>query len=255
MLASTADIIKSYPKIDLEQMWAVKLMNRVDSKYLISAAQLDELLMSVHGRYMSQVVEGTEYQKYHTVYLDDAERTMYLAHHNGRLVRQKVRVRSYVDCVGLSFFEIKLKNNHGRTRKKRIPVEGLDTLAEDGAADFLDKEGMLGIPLEQMHPVIENDFERITLVNNCKTERITIDTGLSFHNLLTDNSAEMEGMVVVEVKRDGHAESDITDALSGMRVHPTGFSKYCIGSAITDESLKRNRFIVKIRRINKLFQI
>ena len=111
---------------------------------------------------------------------------------------------------------------------------------------------MLPVPLEDMHPTLENSFERITLVDLAMTERVTIDTGLTFHNLETGQSRAMDNLVVVEVKRNSRSESVINDTLREMRVHPMGFSKYCMGSVFTNDGLKHNRFNVRMRRVDKL---
>lgn len=177
---------------------------------------------------------------------------MYLAHHNGHLARQKVRVRTYLDSKQLTFFEVKLKNNHGKTRKKRMQVGSPDTIAADGAGEFLARIAMLPIPLTDMIPTVENHFERITLVSRNMAERMTIDSGLSFRNLETGIMCRMDNMVIVEVKYEGRAGSAARDILRDMRVHPSGFSKYCIGSALTNPKLKRNRFNLRIRKINKI---
>lgn len=245
-------LLEPLPEIGLHQMDEVRLMNRIDRKYLATENQLCELLRSIQDGYKAQVVDGTKYLAYETVYLDDVCHTMYLAHHNGRLTRQKVRVRTYMDSVHPSFFEVKQKSNHGRTKKKRMQVHGLDTLQTDGASEFLVQHALLPIPLCDMIPVIENRFERITLVNNGMSERVTIDTGLCFHNLETGVSRNMDNLVVIEVKRQGRSESAITDALRDMRIHPCGFSKYCIGSALTNPELKNNRFKIRIRKVNKI---
>ena len=235
-------------------MSSIRLMNRIDSKYLANESQLDALLKLAQGEYMVQENAGKRCAEYSTLYLDDCFNTMYLNHHNGRATRQKVRVRTYVDS-GTSFFEIKLKNNHGRTKKKRIEIREQRSYMEDGASAFLAENAMLDIPLEQMSPKVSNHFERITLVNNARTERLTIDHNLSFHNEETGLDRYMDNLVVIEVKRDGNTFSPIQDMLRKIRIFPSGFSKYCIGMALTVPDIKRNNFNERIRKIEKLTTI
>lgn len=251
MLTEYIRLLEKLPPISLDEMSAVRLMNRTDCKFLASDAQLKDLLGKVQNDYLVQEIEGKRYAEYSTVYLDDADNTMYLNHHNGRLTRQKVRVRTYLDTKNC-FFEVKLKNNHGRTKKKRIPVTSLETIKDDGAAEFLESCALLPIPLKDMSPKVANHFERITLINKAKTERLTIDSGLSFSNVVTGIEKEMTNLVVIEVKRDGNTYSPIMDILRELRICPTGFSKYCIGAALTTPGLKRNRFNVKLRKIEKI---
>lgn len=251
MLTDCAHILDSFAPISLDEMSSIRLMNRIDTKYLASEDQLKQLLLMAQGEYMIQSINGVRQSEYSTQYLDDRFNTMYLNHHNGRLTRQKVRIRTYVD-TGDYFFEIKLKNNHGRTKKKRIHLTGADTYVQDGAAQFLEEHAMLSIPLSDLNPKVANHFKRITLVNNAKTERLTIDRELSFHNNETGLDKSMDRLVVIEVKRDGNTYSPIQDLLREVRIFPSGFSKYCIGMALTTPGIKRNLFNDRIRKIEKI---
>ena len=254
MLTDYAHILDGFDTISLDEMASIRLMNRIDSKYLANEFQLERLLRMAQGEYMVQSIDGIRQSEYSTQYLDDRYNTMYLNHHNKRLTRQKVRIRTYVD-TGDNFFEVKLKNNHGRTKKKRIHLTGADTFIEDGAAQFLEENAMLSIPLSDMMPKVANNFKRITLVNNAKTERLTIDRELSFHNKETGLNRSMDNLVVIEVKRDGNTYSPIHDLLRDLRIFPSGFSKYCIGMALTTPGIKRNLFNERIRKIEKLTSI
>jgi hypothetical protein len=203
---------------------------------------------------MIQSIDGIRQSEYHTTYLDDKDNIMYLNHHNGRLTRQKVRIRTYVDTNDY-FFEVKLKNNHGRTKKKRIHLTDADSYIQDGAADFLAEHTMLPLTLSDLAPKLSNHFKRITLVNKAKTERLTIDRELSFHNEESGIDRNMDRLVVIEVKRDGNTYSPIQELLREVRIFPSGFSKYCIGMALTTPGIKRNMFNERIRKIEKLTSI
>jgi len=254
MLTDCTQMLDSFDPISLDEMSSIRLMNRIDSKYLANEGQLRMLLQMARGEYMVQSIDGIRQSEYRTLYFDDRYNTMYLNHHNGRLTRQKVRIRTYVD-TGDNFFEVKLKNNHGRTKKKRIHLTGADTFVQDGAAEFLEENAMLSIPLSDLSPKVANHFKRITLVNNAKTERLTIDRQLSFHNNETGLDRSMDNLVVIEVKRDGNTFSPIQDLLRELRIFPSGFSKYCIGMALTTPGIKRNLFNEKIKKIEKITSI
>jgi len=99
---------------------------------------------------------------------------------------------------------------------------------------------------------LENRFDRITLVNNRKTERLTIDTNLRFHNLVTGQNCDLTGIAIIELKRDGLIDSPILALLQQLRIMPSGFSKYCMGSALTNPQLKRNLFKVRLRMVDRL---
>lgn len=245
--------LRPMDSISLAQMESVRLMNRTDSKFIANSAQLLNLLAMAEHDYMVQEIEGSRVASYRTTYLDDSDLTMYMLHHGGRAPRQKVRVRSYVDS-SLDFFEIKIKNNHGRTRKKRMQISGNGAWMTDETDAFLSDNALLPIPLSAMRPKLSNSFKRITLVNRGRTERLTIDTDLSFHNETTGTGKDMTNLAIIEVKRDGNTDSPVMDMLRELRIFPSGFSKYCIGMALTEQGIRRGNFKEKLVRIDKLTQ-
>lgn len=246
------ELLSHLPPIPLEEMGSIKLMNRLDRKYLATLSQLEQLLEMAQGKYYVQANGDSRFSPYRTIYLDTPDEDMYLAHHNGRLVRQKVRVRTYLDS-GDTFLEVKNKDNHGRTKKKRISVQGIDTLAGDNGDELLHKYARY--TLSQLVPKVENRFERITLVNINKTERLTIDTHVKFHHWETGCDNTFDRLVIIELKRDGLVPSPVLDILHQLRIHPSGFSKYCIGTVLTKSDIKQNLFRPKIRRIEKMLAL
>ncbi len=242
-----------FDPISLDAMGAVKLMNRIDSKQVIPLAQLPMLLRLAAPQYYVQRIDGKATAAYHTVYYDTIDHRMYNIHQAKRLVRQKIRVRTYEE-TDTTFLEIKNKNNHGRTKKKRIEVPNqacVRSLPE--ASSFIAAKSWFR--LEDLHPHVENFFRRITLVNKGMTERLTIDLGLCFYNFEQDTKADLSHLVVVELKRDGLTHSPMQRLFQELRIHPGGFSKYCIGCALTNPQLRRNNLKEKLHRIARLEQL
>ena len=236
--------------ITLDEMSGVKLMNRIDTKYLVTETQLRDILLGIRHAYYAQEVEGKRLSPYSTVYYDTPDLTMYLIHHDRHLVRDKVRVRTYVDSR-LTFCEGKHKNNKGRTKKKRITVEPIPNIIENPeAAAFLAEKQPY--PVNALSPHLVTIFDRFTLVNYEKTERLTIDCNLRFENLCNGRTASMTPLVVMELKQDGRAKSLLKDVLFDLRIRPYKMSKYCIGTCMTNPDVKQNRFKKKLRRIEKL---
>ena len=239
------------PPITLAEMSCIKLMNRTDTKFVATAAQLHAFLLAVQGKYFVQEINGNRIASYHTTYFDTDDYQMYNMHHAGRKVREKIRVRTYLDN-GDTFFEIKNKNNHSRTKKKRIPVVSLEKLHDEYETliPFMEKTAWYNI--DEISPAIENWFNRITLVNYGKTERLTIDFNLKFHHLRSDGRDKLQKVAIIELKRDGNVPSPAVDILRDLRIKRSGFSKYCIGSAMTNKELKRNNFKERLVMINKM---
>ena len=238
--------------IKLEEMDSIKLMNRVDTKYLTTESVLEKVLeMAADHGYRALEVEGSTISPYNSMYFDTDSLKMFQDHHNRRLVRQKVRTRVYVSTYQ-TFLEIKRKNNKGRTKKKRveIPPEAFEDFRSNvSAAKFLSEHSDYSVDL--IKPRLETLFRRITLVNRAKTERLTIDTSLRFINHDTSLTADLGSAVIIELKQDGRAESEMKRILLDCRVKPVRISKYCIGTTVTNPSAKSNRFKVKVRKIEK----
>ncbi|MBR3122678.1 MAG: polyphosphate polymerase domain-containing protein [Prevotella sp.] len=231
-------------------MSGIKLMNRIDTKFVTTRDRLLLLLDMARDEYRAQDLRGNRLSRYETTYFDTHDFAMYRIHQAGHAGRQKIRFRTYVSS-NLQFMEVKTKNNHGRTKKKRIPVSDMN-LADEQKRLFL--AAHLRYDADSLQPAIRNQFDRITLVNHAKTERLTIDTNLAFHNLVSGEERQMNPLVVIELKRDGLCYSPVLEMLRQLRIQPHGFSKYCMGSALTNAQLPVNRFKEKLIEINKILK-
>ena len=251
--AQIEQLLQALPPITLDDMSAIRLMKRTDCKYLTNFPTLVKLLERVRGNYFSQEIDGHRISPYATTYWHKKEgQSMYRQHQTGHLPRTKVRVRTYV-ASDESFLEVKKKDNHGKTHKKRVKVPSLQAvMKENFGEDFLEQR--TGWHFDELKPTVGNRFNRITLVNFDKTERLTIDFNIHFHNLETGKEKDMNPIVVIELKRDGRAPSPILPLLRELRIKPSGFSKYCIGATVTNDALQVNRFKKRLIKINKVAQ-
>ena len=253
-------ILQQFESISLAEMEGVKLMNRIDTKYAVPLSVLPAILQAAQADYYVQEIEGKRLATYDTLYYDTSTLDMYMRHHDRQLVRQKIRVRQYVDS-DLTFLEIKRKSNKGRTKKKRILVPGSaisgDTIGHGKTdwtvADFIAAKSRYH--WSEITPHLSTTFHRITLVNRDKTERLTIDLDLVWENVLTGEKKTFPELVIVELKRDGNAPSVMTKIMLDLHIHPFKISKYCIGTALTTPGVKQNRFKAKIRKIEKMLAI
>jgi len=243
------ELIDKFDPITLEEMSSVKLMNRTDTKFVTNTEQLRMLLTLARHDYYVQEIDGVRNLEYDTTYFDTRQFDMYTEHQHGHTNRQKIRFRTY--CIsGLQFMEVKTKNNHGRTKKKRIEVSNMD-LKDEEKRLFIGKHLRYGV--DMLQPALNNHFSRITLVNKGKTERLTIDSSLRFNNLESGQQLDMGPLVIIELKRDGLVYSPVLEMLRQLRIKPHGFSKYCMGQALTcNQLLPVNRFKRKLIEVRKL---
>ena len=229
-------------------------MNRIDTKYIASVDALMEILRRAKDNYCIQVVDDKPISSYDTIYFDTNDLEMYHRHHNRVLSRKKVRMRNYLD-TGDCFFEIKHKNNKGRVNKKRIqlPIKNFDesTLDFDSIAFLAQQTAYKEFDL---FPQLRTQFDRITLVNKEKTERLTIDVNLRFENRQTTIVHELSDIMIIELKQDSSQSSMMKSILMDLRIKPERISKYCIGTILTNPAAKYNWFKKKLHVINKIRQ-
>ena len=242
-------LLSDFEPVDLAEVASVKLMDRIDSKYVTSVSDLMPFLSMSQHDFFVQEINGNFLAKYFTVYYDTVENDYYRMHQTKRLNRQKIRVRNYVD-TNTAFVEVKNKNNKGRTKKLRVSCLPDNEILLDQFDEFLSQKSMF--PVERLSPHVQNTFHRVTLLNKQRTERLTIDFGLSFQNRRTGNSSSVPNICIIELKQQGHTSSKAKEMLRTLRIKPKGFSKYCMGCALTDPAISQNYIKQKIKYINKL---
>lgn len=244
--------LNSLTPVSLDTLSAVRLMNRMDVKYAASAELLGKLLDTCRDGFLVLDINGSRLLPYNSLYFDTDCLDMYMMHHNGHLNRFKVRTREYMQS-GECFLEVKMKDNHGRTRKKRCPIpENLtdDFRSSDAAMGFVRERS--SFDPDSLSPALWTKFNRITLTDKGLSERVTIDTDIVFSNCRTGRDAALEGLAIIEVKQDRTKRSLMADKLRALSIMPLGISKYCIGTVLTDPDAKSNRFKEKIRILNKI---
>jgi hypothetical protein len=226
-------------------MDAVKLMDRMDSKYMFTMQTLPQILNGCKEHYRVVEINGQRYSSYETLYYDTEDYRLYNQHHSGKLNRYKVRKRTYVES-NLSFLEVKFKDNKGRTTKDRVKLK---TNTIDGnAIEFLEKETPL--KAKDLKPSVNITYSRITLVHKGLSERITIDVNLTVSK--DAHSRKFHNLVIAEVKQNKSSNSEFTHLMREFRIKEGSMSKYCIGVSNLVEEVKKNNFKEKNNKIIKL---
>ena len=243
------DITSHFNTISLEEMDDVRLMNRVDTKYVFTVSSLASILEgALIADYRILRIGDTSRFSYHNLYFDTQELRFYHEHHNGTRPRSKLRFREYIQS-GEVYLEIKQKSNRERTRKSRLRVEGVESDLSPASRQYIQER----IPdLEaSLAPSIRVLFNRITLVSAGHKERITIDTDIGFS--LDRAHRQMAEMVICEIKRDSFAGiSAFMKLLKDHKIYPTNISKYCLGTLLVRKGIKANRFKRYTLTLNKM---
>lgn len=243
------EFLECFETISLDEMDNVKLMDRTDTKFVFHFSRLLPLLDQIKNQYRVLFVDGKKCSTYESVYFDTEDFRLFKEHHRGKMNRVKVRFRTYCSSM-LQFFEVKRKNNKGRTVKDRIKTEVNPNQIHSENKDFLEKKTILFA--EQLQPKLKVTFSRITLVNKSIPERLTIDVGLTFSLPDETDSYVMSEIVIAELKQDKVQQSGISDVFHRNHIYKNGFSKYCFGTLFMYPNLKRNNFKSKLLKINKI---
>jgi len=245
---TSALALNRYSPISLSKMADVALLNRTDTKYVLSTATLQKIMPQLAADYSTLVVDGKRLSPYRTLYFDTKAFSLYHRHHAGVLDRYKVRSREYVDSQ-LAFLEVKHKTNKGRTIKSRMQTPELAAALFGEKIDFL--HNTYPHDASELEPKLWVEYSRITLVSHHRKERVTIDLNLSY--AWNGQTIDLPHIAIVEVKEDGFSRhSDMGRQLRRHQVHATGFSKYCVGISLIYPELKHNNFKSKLRIVEKL---
>lgn len=241
-------ILDVMPCLTLEEARQVQLMDRIDRKYLADKRLLLQYLRMVKDDYYILVAGRSPVASYSTTYWDTPEHKFYTMHHNGARPRVKVRVRTYMD-TSTTFLEVKNKDNHSMTRKSRVRLVSPEEMGSEDE-EFLEEKA--DVTFHDIHPCLTNSFSRLTLVSRKMNERVTLDFDLRFHNLETEEDADVGELVIMEIKSSGKRGSASLDALRELRIKASGFSKYCIGTYLTNQNVKHNKFKKNMVAISRL---
>lgn len=246
MQQTTHQIISAFKPISLLEMDNVKLLNRMDYKFYFRSEKLDEILSQMLPHYCLLEVNGINFQRYLSYYLDTDQFLLYTNHHNGIQNRYKIRFRNYLDSQ-LSYIEIKYKNNKGRTIKQRMKTMNMQM--DDVTETFLtDKSPYTS---RQLYKKLTVYYSRLTFAGISTYERVTLDLLLSFKS---DTAViDYHNLAIAEVKQDkSNLNSPFIRLMRQQRIHEGGISKYCLGVAMLYSQVKTNLFKDKIQQIQKL---
>jgi hypothetical protein len=246
-MTSIQQILAGFEPINLQEMDGVKLMDRTDTKFVLHLDQFLLILPELKKNYRALDINGIRMSQYETLYYDTEDFQLYHKHQNKKLNRYKIRARHYVES-DLNFFEIKFKNNKGRTIKDRIRISKLNKNLEQKERDLLFEK--TGIRFSEIQPTIWVNYHRTTLVSKISCERVTIDSGLHF--IKDGETKRYENLIIVEVKQERAAGSPITEELKKYTIREGSLSKYCLGIMSMIPGIKQNNFKKNILTINKL---
>ncbi|MDP1801899.1 MAG: polyphosphate polymerase domain-containing protein [Bacteroidota bacterium] len=246
-MGTITDILNKFERVGLEDINSFKLMNRTDTKFTFSSANLVLFLNQLSGHYKVLSINNNLKLSYRTQYYDTLDFSMYFRHHNNALNRYKVRHRTYLESK-TGFLEVKLKNNKGRTIKERIVQNALQNKWTEVENKFI--ADRTTYDPKTLIPSVLVKYTRITLINTTFIEKVTIDIDITFSNENRDH--ELGNVVIAEVKQAVKARTPALAVLKDLGIKPVSLSKYCLGVNYLYPSLKKNNFKQKLITLRKI---
>jgi hypothetical protein len=236
--------------VSLDEMSGIKLMSRIEIKYVFTTRKLSDLVILLGKKYQVLEINKLRILPYSTTYLDTEDFLFYNQHVRGEYDRHKIRYRKY-EATSESFLEIKKKTNKGRTIKWRIENQLKSGFLDSQASGFIQQ--YLPLKPDLVRPSLLNQFTRITLAGFELKERITLDFNISFTRPDDMESVTLPYLVIAELKKEPYSDSShFRSLIKQLNIYPTSFSKYCVGSVLLNDSLKKNMIKQKLLLLNKL---
>lgn len=244
-------LTRRFPGYALHELSNANLMHRFDTKYLLSMCFLPEILARLQLDYAILDIDHCRIFTYQNIYFDTEHFQFYYMHHNGQLNRFKVRHRKYLETK-TNFLEVKFKNNRQRTIKHRMKISTeTDQDMTEEMTYFLQQQ--LSGTVFNLHPKQWVRYRRITLANEQREERVTLDFCLSFQPTEGEFLYTLEGLLIAELKQARkNMASPFFDLMRQHHLRPMSFSKYCMGCCLTYfDKLKINNFKPKLLKIQQ----
>lgn len=241
-LASLNATLDTFQYHGLEKSAELSLMNRYDTKYLLSHAALLDFIDSLRQDYSVLSINNKCLMQYRNIYFDTPDFGFYLQHHNKRKCRSKIRFRTYLDSA-TSFLELKNKNNKDMTDKHRVPAaeQQLENLLPAAIAQ---SHGSKEVQSQGLVPTVGIYYHRISFQSRKHNERLSIDLALRAERLSSKIQFKLDGLAIVELKQARlNRDSPVSASMRKLGYRPQSFSKYCVACAsLFPEKLKSNSF-------------
>jgi len=252
MTTDLLEHVDGFEAVSLQEVEArAGLQMRVDRKYIVDYETLERLFSELGDDYLALEIDGERLQQYASVYFDTPGLNGYRDHMQGRRKRFKCRTRLYGGTA--CFFDLKMKGRRGETVKSRLPLSALEQGSLTGQASAFLKRGLLEeygcAPPTGLVPTLQTSFERLTLIHSDQPERLTLDFGITFSRVGSDERYRMRpGHVLIETKSASQLGT-VDRLLLRLGARPlTMCSKYCLGVALANPALPTNPYRPLLRR-------
>lgn len=239
--------LQHFQPVTLEELnQKAAMLERSENKYIISVNQLHHLADELKKEFDILEIGEKRIFSYETIYFDDTKHICFVHHKQKKRQRFKVRTRKYIDS-NVYFFEVKLKDTRGKTKKFRYKCtsehHGIMTQEAHSFLKDCFKKLYKRYHIPHLEPILSMSYSRMTLVAKKGQERMTIDFQLTFHK--ADSTAphltSPNDFIIVETKStNGKGIAD--KIFRSARIRSTSCSKFCVGTIALGQVRSYNEF-------------
>lgn len=250
------DVIQSMKPVGLkETVERAALLDRIDTKFLVSEQELLNVLETWKETYQVLEIDGTRQFTYANTYLDTPEFELLRWHLQGRRNRAKCRVRTYVES-NEHMLEVKVKGLRGQTVKYRRST-GQDPTAKECSEYLVSSlvDAYENAAVSEVEPALGAHYRRITLIAPDFCERITLDHSLSFERFDTGDTYELPKNVWIVEKKSGTGNQADTCPLKMQGLRPMSVSKYVLGMSRLRPEINTNSYRPIHRKLDNMARV
>ncbi len=239
--------LNQFTPIEVSEFTRMGFSELKESKYILSAKKLKNVLDEIKDNYYVLEINGNRILKCSSEYYDTEDYKLYMAYHNGSGNRYLIK-NDETEGVKNSSIKIKFQSNKGEISKIRQKTKDSEL---DGTRikEFVQENTPFNPDV--LKKMLKNSFYRIVLIHKNNNEKITIDIDMILSN--RQDRIILPYLAIVDVKQEKLALfSDFILSLRKQNIQKTSLSKYCMGVALLNKDVKKNKFKSKLLAISKI---
>ncbi len=239
--------INSLSPITFAEYQLMNFKEAAETKFILNAKKLNKLLKEVSDKYDILEIGNKRVLNFTNEYFDTEDYKLYMAYHNGKGNRYLIK-NSESEESKKKHLEIKFHSNKGSVSKMKKKSKA-GKITNEKSRVFI-QENTPYNP-ETLKLALKNQYSRIVLIHKKNKEKVTIDLDLTCSN--EKGKLKLPHLAIVEVKQEKFSlYSDFIVSLRNKNIQKTSLSKYCIGVALLNKDVKKNKFKSKLLAISKL---
>jgi len=242
-----SNTIYKFSSVSFAEYQLMNFKDIAETKFILNTKKLKKLLKEVSHKYDILEIGNKRVLNLTNEYFDTEDYKLYMAYHNGKGNRYLIK-NSESEEEKKKYLEIKFHSNKGTVSKKKKKIKA-GNISNKKTQVFIKENSPYSA--EKLKLSLKNKYSRIVLIHKQNKEKVTIDLDLTCSN--DKGKQKLPHLAIIEVKQKKFSlHSDFIVSLRNKNIQKTSLSKYCIGLALLNKDVKKNKFKSKLLAINKI---